>query len=423
MGYLDYSMNKKTCAGNIFQIVVTTSAKIDENVLREKLNSFTKAFPILCGRFERDYINLAPYWDFNKRSDATCFTFDVYNANDHEKGQSLFSILERCVNRPFAKETCHLAFYLIHSNSGKSRFTVVCDHKLFDAKGAESFLLLFMQYCDGADLNHITNGISLTEPSGLSEWMEKFKGGQTVNRKFVALSKDPPRAFATNALEPSGRIRFRHTVFDMEETSRIFKNAYKEAGFLMEMPYLLACVMMVMHKLFQSKNILGANYAVPVTIDKRTREKIKEQIFFNYVSFCFMQFPSESSGNRKELIRLIKAQWYKYVQDDFHSAILGATALMRIAPFPLLDKFMSLMSVNSFSFNFSYLGESLVGQTKFLGADIESVFHMPRIPTSPGIGIFMNKFGGKLHVVFSSLEGIVQEEDIVTAEQELISIL
>jgi hypothetical protein len=76
-------------------------------------------------------------------------------------------------------------------------------------------------------------------PAHLSEWKKKFLAGRNVNRMIVALSKTPPATLPV----PSGKNRgfkFRLISFNQQETQTIIDNAYREAGYLMETPYLLA---------------------------------------------------------------------------------------------------------------------------------------------------------------------------------------
>jgi hypothetical protein len=42
---------------------------------------------------------------------------------------------------------------------------------------------------------------------------------------------------------------------------------------------------------------------------------------------------------------------------------------------------------------------------------------MPRVPMPPGIGFFSNFFNGRLNLVLSHLDGLLQDTDIVMIEQ------
>ena len=44
---------------------------------------------------------------------------------------------------------------------------------------------------------------------------------------------------------------------------------------------------------------------------------------------------------------------------------------------------------------------------------------MPRVPVPPGLGFFCNYFNGKLNLVISYLEGLVQNEEINMLEAGL----
>lgn len=63
------------------------------------------------------------------------------------------------------------------------------------------------------------NGVRLTAPADLSEWMDKFHAGRNVNRKMISLSKP---AFETLPV-PEGRDRgfkFHLVSFDVKDTEK-----------------------------------------------------------------------------------------------------------------------------------------------------------------------------------------------------------
>jgi len=39
------------------------------------------------------------------------------------------------------------------------------------------------------------------------------------------------------------------------------------------------------------------------------------------------------------------------------------------------------------------------------------MFHLPRVPNPPGVGIFFNQFKGVLNITLSYLEGVLSEEE------------
>jgi len=122
------------------------------------------------------------------------------------------------------------------------------------------------------------------------------------------------------------------------------------------------------------------------------------------------------------LINEIKSQMYEQVQSSLPQNILKASLLLRIAPLSLLRKIFLLPFGGKFaSFYFSHIGKCSYQYPEFMGSKISNIFHMPRVPTPPGIGIIFNSFNGQLNAVISRLDGLVSDEEILALENSLRS--
>jgi hypothetical protein len=410
---LDYLMKVSTCAGNMSQIVLRFKEPVDENTVRTRVTGFVKRFPVLAGSVSRD-IKLAPYWKIPRHAGSEV-TFTVHHADEGRNGDALLSYLEQSANTPFRDERDHLAFRL-HRYQGGCALAMAFDHRIFDARGAELFLNLFQQ-----DMNAGTaqGDISFTSSSGLTQWSKKFLAGRSVNRRIIALSKFQPEALPL----PSGadrRCRYHLLSFDERETAGIYDQAYAEAGYLMESPYLLAVIIESMHALFSSKQATGTSYLVPVTMDLRPGKDPLQEIFFNYVSYLFYQVPADAVSDRAGLIALIKQQMYDQVKSGFPRDLAEASLLTRIAPLPVLGRLLHLpMKGKMATFAFSHLGKSAYQHSRFMGEEIVNLFHMPRVPVPPGLGFFSNYFNNRLNLIISYLDGLLGEEDIRLLDTEI----
>jgi len=245
---LDHMMKSTTNSGNMSQIVVELDSLLDEKLLKDQLGAFVKEFPALHGRVERG-LNLTPYWRIPEKVTAD-LDLTVYTLKEDAIEGDILSLLGKAANRPFKKDNEHLAFYLIQKGKQESLFSVVFDHRLFDARGAEAFLELFLEYSSAKEQTEILEGVRLTAPADLSNWMDKFYAGRNVNRKMLSLSRP---LFETLPL-PQGNERgfkFHLVSFDIKDTEKIYEKAYSEAGYLMETPYLLSVVMQTVHELFK----------------------------------------------------------------------------------------------------------------------------------------------------------------------------
>jgi hypothetical protein len=261
---LDRMMKNATSAGNMSQVVLQLGSSLDEEEIGTSLKGFLKRFPVLQGRVSRD-IKLAPYWKIPAKAERDV-TLAVQRVDD-AACSSILPYLEKSANTPFRDDSDHLAFHFI-ADGKRSVLSMRFDHRIFDARGAELFLNLFQQGLNDG-LNGLSGNIAFSSSSALSQWSKKFLAGRNVNRRIMAFSK----AATPEALPlPEGgarSYRYRLLSFSEQETAEIYERAYREAGYLLESPYLLAVIIQGMHELFRNRDGSGSSYLIPVTMDLR----------------------------------------------------------------------------------------------------------------------------------------------------------
>ncbi|RJR14986.1 MAG: hypothetical protein C4581_13010 [Nitrospiraceae bacterium] len=426
-------MKETTSAGNMSQVVLMMDSATSFSELQRHLAKFISEFPVINGNVRRD-INLCPYWRMPGKTEGN-LNFTSYEIStplcpppesgraDLPRGElkggegDLWTVLSRCANRPFKDDTEHLAFHHINMGNHKSCLAMTFDHRLFDARGAESFLRLFQQYLESGGTS-ISSDIPLTGPAHLSDWMKKFLAGRNVNRKIMSLSEQPLAALPL----PDGKkkaFRYRLIRFNEQETQTIYDNAYRTAGYLMELPYMLSIIMQAVNGLFQKRKIEQVSYLASVSIDMRSSQDIKQEMFFNHVSYLFFQAGSSIVNSRKELVNSIKMQMYEQVKAGVPRDLMEASHLTRIAPLALFNKVISGPFKGKIAtFIFSHVSKNPLS-TEFMGAKIEDVFHMPRVPVPPGLGFFSNYFNGRLNLVISYLDGLLSDDELDVLEKEI----
>ncbi len=196
--------------------------------------------------------------------------------------------------------------------------------------------------------------------------------------------------------------------------------AYDEAGYLMIMPYIFSRVIEGMHRLFEKRGIPAGAYVVPVSTDLRRVKDIREQLFFNHNSMFFFQVNSDDVADRRRLIGSIRGQLYDQTQKRFPENLMAAAALVRIAPLPLIRRVLLLpMEGKIASFCFSHVSKDSFVSADLLGVKIVNMFHMPRTPVPPGVGVFFNTYGGRLNATISCLDGLFTDEELDTLERDL----
>lgn len=408
---LDYMMKATTSSGNICQVVFVLKDPLPEQAVRNCLNHFVKQFPVLQGRVARDF-KLTPYWKIPAVMERNV-CLNVSQIPDGCSSESLLPEMVHNANSPFPDNE-YLDFHLFTSLE-RSVLAMRFDHRLFDARGAESFLNLFQKSLDDDSLS---GDITFTSSMELTEWKSKFQAGKNVNRAIIALSKSTPRSLPIQ-YAPENGVRYRLLTFDKQETSVIYEKACREAGYLMESPFLLAVITQSMHELCVSRtdSNSGSCYLIPVTMDLRPGKDPLQEVFFNHVSYLFYQIPVELGADLKGLITLLKQQMYDQVKSGFPRDLAAASLLTRILPLSALGKLLYFpMNGKMATFAFSHLGKSSYQSNQFMGSPIENIFHMPRVPAPPGLGFFSSLYDDRLNLVISYLDGILTEEEIEKLE-------
>jgi len=408
---IDYLGKSQSGVGNVSEVIMELQGQFDDKILQEALRVFLQKFPIINGLPSRDF-NLCPYWKMFPQKKILLLRVNVMYLDNYANP---LLPLERQVNEPFKHKREHLVFNLVRAGK-RNLLGLTFDHRLLDARGAEALLDLFQcYYQDG-----VIPQVSLLEPPRLNHWAEKFKAGRQINRFFLGLSKNNPRVLPSYL---SSRIcKFKIISFDVERTSHVVEIAYKQAGYLMLMPFVLAKTIQTMHRVFEAKKVPDLTYLVPVSIDTRTQENLHKELFFNHMSFFFFRIKADKADDFRFLVADIKEQMYEQVKVGLPDALRNASFLLRIAPLLLVNLFLQFMSKKHFaSFSFSFVG-SAYNSRKFVDEEVKNIFHLPRVPNPPGIGIFFNQFNGRLNATISYFDGMLSENEIERIARELNSI-
>ncbi|MFO7667067.1 MAG: hypothetical protein R6V76_10640 [Desulfobacterales bacterium] len=406
---LNYMTLKETGAGFMSQVVFELDGNVNALQIESFISAFMKKFPVLNGHTSRDF-NLAPYWKIPAEAKDN-ISFETIHCEDSDKKDAspddVLTDLEKGINRPFKNRKEHVAFR--HITKGEKSYVVMTfDHLVFDARNAEAFLNKFQEEFSGRQYN---GSRIYQEPAHLSMWMDKFKAGQRVNRAFLHIADIvPPRVLSI----PSGKkaFKFKILTFNKKEAEAITENAFNQAGYLMLMPYALSVSISALHEIFAGRGFTSGNYIIPVSIDTRKKEEVMRQFFFSNVSFFLFKAEAELAVRFPQLLKSVKEQMYNQVKADLPRDIRKASLLMRIAPPSLLGNLLKIYLKGQIaSFSFSYVGETVYDSSYFMDNKIINMFHMPRVPVPPGIGIFFQKSKENLNVILSYIDGMLTSEE------------
>lgn len=400
---LDHLSKKATGCGNASQVILCLDRPLDIDQIKKRLSSFVRLFPVVHGKCARAW-NLAPYWSCPENTPRDIPVISETAASDDEA----IAFLHAYVNQPFANEREHLRFVQVIVGT-HAYVSLVFDHRLLDARGAQNFLQLFHQFYCGT--------FTLPEPfrpvrsSQLSLWKEKFQAGQRVNRRFLDLSHNAQVRHLLIPKELKARkFLFRTVTFDCAQSDQITENAYDTAGYLMMAPYLLAASMAAFKDVFGKSLCGGSSYVIPVNTDIRSRNPGLQELFFNHLSFFFLRFSSEEVQSSRGFVKQVSRSMYEAMSGGFAQDLAQASLLLRVVPRVFLDRVQrSLMRLGGLSFSFSYVNKGYE-DLEFCGAKVTGVIHTPRVAINPGVGIFFTQFNGCISLTFAFLEGMLSEQ-------------
>lgn len=412
---LDRMTRRVTGVGNASQIVLELRGPFDTARFTGEMETFAGLFPLLGGRIARDW-NLAPYW----RTPARLPRGTVRIGATETTADTLWPALERNINGLAGEPSGPLSFHVFRTAPDHAWLAMRFEHMIFDAPGAEGFLDLFQRWAAGEDVRERLAAIRLTDPAHLDEWRRKFEDGRQLVRLLRSFPADRPAILPRPAAPRGAPVRFKVMTFDEAQTAAITERAYREAGYLMFMPYVLAGAVRAMARAFEAHGAGGADFMVSVSVDLRAPDQAAADLFFNHLSFLMFRIPAPALADRRALLDSIRGQMYEQVKSGFPRALAESSMLMRIAPRPLLARLMLAPLKGEFaSLGFSAVGKGGYSFREFRGAAVENLYHMPLLPVPPGIGFVVNQYACRMNAIVPFLDGMLAREDLARLEADV----
>ena len=422
IGTLDHMTRRATGIGNLSQVVLELQGRLPPDRLRQTLDRLSSRFPFLHGRVARDFVNLAPYWKIPSSSagHGIPLTITQLPAGADDSADDVFS---QHVNTPLHGPAEHLRFLLIHLGDECTRLGMVFDHKLLDAFGAEAFLHLIHETWRG-QLDAIAPRIGQTEPAHLDHWPRRFLGGQTVNRFRVRLSDREVAGLPMPARRHPRSVRFVHDGLTPQQADRFIRWADEECGVPLLLPSAIARAVLAMRPALAAASPAGSQYLVAVSVDARALDRKWEDLFFNHLSFLGFTLPTDSTDPPASWTAALRDQFFDQMKRGVPAAFQDATMLTRICPQWLAARLAKLpFQGRVCSFYFACLRDTAFNQETFLDLPTTNLIHTPRVPPPPGLGFGMTFFRGRMNLVLSYLEGVLEDVSARDALRRLKALL
>ena len=405
----------KTSRRLVFGVSVFLEGCPDANRLKSIYILFCQQFPVLRGRDARCWC-LAPYWKYaGTKVPRVPEEIRVGGGvlQGHESASDFNTYIEQTINNYAVIDGWRVALDVVQTtDASKSMLIFMFDHCLFDAKGADAFIQLFLQHFNNVEMSIPESEMMPRADAQLEDWVSRFKSGQQANRCIRKLMNAETANLPLPQDLMSRPIRIYEICFTPEETKRMQERAFAVAGYLMYAPYVLATAVSAFYPVFSRALKGDFDFVVSTSTDKQRTAVRKNHVFFNDLSFLFFQFPMSAATDRNALAVLLRNQLVQQARDGLPAILEEANLLMRIFPAKMLWQFIMKYYRNRMSsFAFTSLGEPQMNVAEVAGCRVQDYIHFPIIPTPPGLGLILCQYAGKTHAVLSCFEGVISDED------------
>jgi hypothetical protein len=399
----------------VFGVSVYLEGSPDSNQLKSCFIQFCQQFPVLRGRDARCWC-LAPYWKYSTAKVPRVpeeIRVGGCVLQEHESASDFPTYIEQTINKYATIDGWRVALEVFQTpDVTRSMLLFMFDHCLFDAKGADAFIQLFLQHFKGAEMSIPESEKLPRADAQLEDWGSRFKSGRDANRCIRKLMHAETANLPLPHDLKARPIRIREICFTPEESKRMQERAFAVAGYLMFAPYVLATAVSAFYPVFARLLKGSFDFVVSTSTDKQRTAVRKHHVFFNDLSFLFFQFPMSEATDRNALAVILRNQLVQQARDGLPAVLEEANLLMRIFPAKMLWQFIMKYYRNRMSsFAFTSLGEPQMKVTEIAGCLVRDYIHFPMIPTPPGLGLILCQFAGKTHAVLSYFDGVISDDD------------
>ena len=373
-------------------------------------NPYPIASRFCTARYRRDLINGAPYWKPPRSSKGRELPLRVVDLPAGAQDEAT-RVLQDHANQPFASESLHVRFLLVHIGDELSRLGMVFDHRLFDAFGAESFLRLIDETHQG-HLDEIVPRVKLTEPAALDNWMQRMEAGRSLIKVMYPAVEKTIDALEQPPKTAEKKVRFIQEKLTADESSRFDIKAGEESIIQILLPSAAARAMIAFQDVFPTAPQAGEQYLVFTSANQRAPGQVWESLFFNQFSFLMFTAPHEETLPKPvDLATYLRDQLFELMKNNIPGKMLMASALWRIFPHWVVSRIMRTLGKGRMcSMYFACVREGGFTGSTFLGLPAVDLIHEPLAFFPPGMNICMTQFGGHYNIVLSYVDGVLTDE-------------
>jgi hypothetical protein len=271
---------------------------------------------------------------------------------------------------------------------------------LFDGWGSERFVE-FLEECragaraadaiPAADRPGAPPDIALPERSS-----ERGTMAMEWQRWMNGLGRLPVRSPAGPERGARQDLAIARTHFSRADSARVQQRARALAGFLTPMIFFLGAAIRAHHAVMRVRGSVPASYVVPLPVNLRPKGS-DGGIFRTRVSLLWFQVPSTCVDDQGELLAELREQRRSAIRTGQVENGAAAMDFARYAPSRLYGSLARRpLGGELCSFFFAFTGEFCPGLAQFFGAPVEDGFGVPSVPASPGSGLVLARYAGRV---------------------------
>ena len=314
-------------------------------------------------------------------------------------------------------------------NDGGTDLAFTFAHLLLDGHGSERFVAFLSACGEGrrrADELSAGEGAGLADgdappPEGLRQRGARARRWQA---HLQTLATPPPVSLAGPLARRPQATRFDTCLLGEEATARTLARTKALAGALTPALFPLAASLRAHAAVFSARGQRPGSFVVPVVANARPRGtgEASRAIFRTHVGMLWLRALGGELGDLGALVATLKARRLAFLRAGLLEDGLAALDLARLTPKRLYAKLVRRSFAGELaSFFFAYTGELLPGLTHFFGAAIESAFHVPGVPASPGSALVLSMRDARLSVTHVWQEGSLDAAERALLRARLLS--
>ena len=288
--------------------------------------------------------------------------------------------------------------------SARGFFVLTWFHPLMDPRGGQNLLSHLCQADRGRSTPSLAAAAPFARPPDPRPVRERARLARRGLAHIRSLAPVPPVSPGPARIV-SGRARFRRDTFEATHSSddRLARR---------DICWRLALVGRAMAELWRRRGLADVPFLLPIGVDLRPKGE-PGPTFGNALAFHFARFRPSETLDPGRLARMLRRQMADAVREGQIEANEAGMDFLKYRPLSTLLRGLPWTKGGEiFSFNCADVGDVPTSLDRCFDRRVVNAFHVPAVPSRPGIGVFFNRCAGRDNLVVSWIEGVVSEAEV-----------